>query len=301
MAVGDPDEDTITCAPVDQFADLLFARPRETFPISFGAASHVGRVRTRNEDHFAVVRLRRAVEIMRASLERDDLAVADTYSYAMVVADGMGGMKAGELASRMALQTMLELAGQATSWVMKITDPNAQQVRERIEAYVQRIQRTIYEHGRSDPAATDMGTTWTSAHLLGDEAVIVHLGDSRAYRIRDGQLGQITTDETLAQSFIDAGMDAKDVKRYGHILLNSFGGKKLEVSAQIHHLRFAPGDQLLLCSDGLTDMVPDQQIADELGKGRPPQEACDALVECALANGGKDNVTVVLALAQEPM
>ena len=299
--MGDPDEDTITCAPVDQFAELLFARPRETFPISFGAASHVGRVRTRNEDHFAVVRLRRAVEIMRASLERDDLAVADTYSYAMVIADGMGGMRTGELASRLALQTMLELAGQATSWVMKITDTNAQQVKERIEAYVQRIQQALFEHGRADPATAEMGTTWTSAHFLGGDAVIVHLGDSRAYRFRDGTLRQITTDETLAQSFIDAGMNADDVKRYGHILLNNFGGKKLEVHAQIHHLQFAPGEQLLLCSDGLTDMVSDEQIASMLLKHGTPQETCDELVQCALAGGGKDNVTVLLAAAQDPM
>jgi serine/threonine protein phosphatase PrpC len=299
--VGDPNEDTVSCAPVEQFAGTFFARPQETLPITFGAASHAGRVRSRNEDHFAVVRFRRAAEIMLASLERDDLAVADTYSYATVVADGMGGMRAGELASRLALQTMLDLAGQATSWVMKITDTNAQQVKERIEAYVQRIQQALFEHGRADPATAEMGTTWTSAHFLGSDAVIVHLGDSRAYRFRDGTLRQITTDETLAQSFIDAGMDADDVKRYGHILLNNFGGKKLEVHAQIHHLQFAPGDRLLLCSDGLTDMVSDEQIASELSQRDSSQDACDALVERALAGGGRDNVTVVLAAAQDPM
>ena len=105
--------------------------------------------------------------------------------------------------------------------------------------------------------------------------------------------------DTLAQSFIDAGMNADDVKRYGHILVNSFGGKKQEVHAQIHHLQFAPGEQLLLCSDGLTDMVTDEQIASELSKQRTPQAACDALVQCALDNGGKDNVTVLLASAQD--
>jgi protein phosphatase len=301
--VGDPNEDTdtVSCAPVEQFTGTFFARPQGAFGIAFAAASHVGLVRSRNEDHYAVVRFRRAAEIMLASLERDDLAVADTYSYAMVVADGMGGMRAGELASRLALQTMLELAGQATSWVMKITDLNAQQVKERIEAYVQRIHLALYEHGRADPATAEMGTTWTSAHFLGSDAVIVHLGDSRAYRFRDGELQQFTHDETLAQSFIDAGMKADDVKRYGHILLNSFGGKKLEVRAQIHHLQFAPGEQLLLCSDGLTDMVSDEKIASELSKPCAPQSACDALVECALANGGKDNVTVVLASAQKPI
>lgn len=300
--MGNPNESTTAYAPVEhQFADLFFDPTRSAWPIEFGSASHVGHRRTRNEDHFAIVRFHRGAEILNSSLQREQLSAKETYSHAMVVADGMGGMKAGELASRLALQTMLELAGQATSWVMKITDPNAQQIRERVEAYVQRVQQAIYEHGRADPATAEMGTTWTSAHILGEEAVVVHLGDSRAYRMRDGLLQQITTDETLAQSFIDAGMDADDVKQYSHILLNSFGGKSQEVSAQIHHVGLLPGDQLLLCSDGLTDMVSDEQIAAELGQRRKPQESCDALIQRALAAGGKDNVTLVLAVVQAPL
>jgi protein phosphatase len=213
----------------------------------------------------------------------------------MIVADGMGGMKSGELASRLALQTMLELAGQATSWVMKLTDPDDQQIEQRVEAYVQRIHATLCEYGQDDPQTAAMGTTWTSAHLLSGQTVIVHLGDSRAYLFRDGQLRQITRDQTLAQSLIDGGLDPESVSRFRHMLLNGLGGGNDEVHAAIHHLEFGPHDKLLLCTDGLTDMVADEEIAAVLRRHSAPQAACDRLVEQALANGGKDNVTVMLA------
>ncbi len=295
--MSDPREDTLVYPPAQGFADSFFAPPEPSVPVTFGAASHVGHVRSQNEDHYAVVRLRRTTEIVLASLSPEELAVPETSTHVMVVADGMGGMKSGELASRLALQTMLDLAGQATSWVMKLTDQDAQQIEQRVEAYVQRIHATLQEHGQSDPAKEDMGTTWTSAHLLGRSAVIVHLGDSRAYQFHEGQLRQITRDETMAQSFIDAGMDPDSVKKFGHILLNSFGGGEQTAVAKIHLLEFRTGDQLLLCSDGLTDMVSDEEIAAELRRHAAPQAACDALVSRALAHGGKDNVTVVLASA----
>ncbi len=114
---------------------------------------------------------------------------------------------------------------------------------------------------------------------------------------REARLEQITRDETMAQAFIDTGMEPDSVKRFSHILLNSFGGDNERVAAQIHQVSFGPEDKLLLCSDGLTDMVPENEIADVLQRHAAPQAACDALVSCALDHGGKDNVTVVRASA----
>ena len=291
------DKDTADYSPTQHFSEWFFAPVEASLPIEFGAASHVGNVRTRNEDHYAVFRLRRARELLLSSLTAEDLYVPDTCSYAMVVADGMGGMKSGEIASRLALQTMVELSGQATSWVMRLTDLDAQQIGQRVQAYLQRIHREIDAKGQSNPALENMGTTWTSAHLLGRDAVIVHLGDSRAYLLRDRELIRITHDETMAQRLIDAGMEPESVKRFRHILLNSIGGGNDRIRANIHHLKLDPTDQILLCSDGLTDMVPDAQLALELGRGATPQAACDTLIQRALENGGKDNVTVVVARA----
>ena len=109
------------------------------------------------------------------------------------------------------------------------------------------------------------------------------LGDSRAYRFRDGKLSQVTRDETMAQGLIDAGMDPDSVSKFNHVLVNSFGGGNENAVATIHSLDFDPDDSLLLCTDGLTDMVADDDIAKELGRHSTPQAACDALVELALA------------------
>ena len=291
----DPHADTALLSERQEFGDTFFAAPQSPLAATFGGASHVGRVRKQNEDHFAVIRRRRCIELLQASLAAEQLAVPDECAYAMVVADGMGGMKSGELASRMALQTMLELAGQATSWVMKLTDPAAQQIEQRVNAYVERVHATLREHGESDPSKADMGTTWTSAHLLGRDAVIVHLGDSRAYLFRDGRLRQITRDQTMAQALVDGGLSEKSVSKFRHIVLNSFGGGIEKAEATIHHLQLQPDDRLLLCTDGLPDMVHDDDIAAELNTHADPQSACDALIEQALTNGGKDNVTVVVA------
>lgn len=277
------------------FADAFFSSDPACGPISFGAASHIGKVRSRNEDHFAVFHRKRSHKVLMSSLPPDDLSIGDTHAYAMVVADGMGGMKSGELASRLALQTMVELAGQATSWVMKFTSLDAQQLEQRVDAYISRIQAVLREHGETNPEARTMGTTWTSAHFMGGHVMVVYIGDSRAYQFRDGRLRQITRDETMAQNFIDAGLDPESVKKFRHVLLNSLGAGENDARATVLPLQCLPGDQMLLCTDGLTEMVPDDEIALVLGSAASPQAACDVLIAMALENGGRDNVTAVLA------
>ena len=112
---------------------------------------------------------------------------------------------------------------------------------------------------------------------------------------REGKLHRITRDETMAQSLVDSGLPPESVDRFSHILLNSLGGGNEAARATIRQLALKSDDQLLLCSDGLTDMVSDEVISSELAGDRPSQITCDSLVARALENGGKDNVTVVLA------
>lgn len=297
MAMFDPEGDTGEFILGDRFADKFFDPSSHQLHFTFGAATHVGKVRTNNEDHYAVVKRRRSSELLFTNLLPGDLLLADDTAFAMIVADGMGGARFGELASRLALQRMFELAQQATSWVMKYTEPDVLQIRQRVEAYVQEIQGTMREYVDADPGLAGMGTTWTSAHLLPPHALVVHIGDSRAYHLHQGELRQITRDETMAQAFIDSGMPPESVRKFRHLLLNSLGGSNENVTAQIHQLQIEPKDQLLLCSDGLNDMVTDEQIATILNHAATPQAACDQLVSAALASGGRDNVTVVLASA----
>jgi serine/threonine protein phosphatase PrpC len=292
-------DDTVELIVGERFTEKFFAPASHCVHVEFGAVSHPGKVRPNNEDHFAIVRRRRTSELILSNLSHNELALADDSAYGMFVVDGMGGERFGELASQLALQTMFELAQQATSWVTKITDLEVQQIRQRVEAYVQRIQATLREYIDADPALAGMGTTWTSAHLLLPHAIVVHIGDSRAYLLHEGELHQVTRDETLAQAYIDSGMDPSHVRQFRHLLLNNLGDHQGNVSAQIHHFQIVPGDRLLLCTDGLTDMVTDDAIAAIVQQASTPQSACEKLLGAALGNGGKDNITVIVASASQ--
>lgn len=295
-AVSQPDNsDTADYPASEHFAATFFASDSAPLRYEFGAASHPGNVRPANEDHYAVLRRGRSCELVSTNLPMEPGELFHERIFAAVVADGMGGERFGELASRLALETMFQLAEKATSWVMKFTSFEAQQIRERVQAYVDEIQNTLQDYVQADPALAGMGTTWTSALCLGRDVLVVHIGDSRAYTLRQQELRQITHDETLAQAFVDAGKSPQEVKQFRHLLLNNLGGDKEKVHAQIHHVRLDIDDRLLLASDGLSDMVPDERISEILQQNASPQKAADELVEAALAGGGKDNVTVVVA------
>jgi protein phosphatase len=148
-----------------------------------------------------------------------------------------------------------------------------------------------------------MGTTLTLAASLGSDLVIAHVGASRAYLFRAGRLLHLTSDQTVAQLLADTGViRPEDVARHHarRVLTGSItaAGEKAEV--ELHHLKLVDGDQLLLCSDGLTEMVTDAEISAVLEKHEPAADACRALVELALEAGGKDNVTVLLGCYQIP-
>ena len=288
------DEDTVEFKIQKTFADQFFAPESPRFKLQPAAATHVGKVRRRNEDHHAVIRNTRSRQVLFSNLPKDSLTFPDDEVYGMVVADGIGGGASGDVASQLALITMLELASRATSWVMKMTDLEAQEIHQRVEAYVSEIQKTLRSYGRSDSELAGMGTTWTSAHVLGPHAIVVQIGDSRAYVYRDDELQLITRDQTLGQEMADAGMPEEEVRLFRHILTNSFGGDADEVQAEVYHLEIEPGNRLLLCTDGLSDMVDDSVIADVLAQQLEPQSTCDQLICRALDAGGKDNITVVL-------
>jgi serine/threonine protein phosphatase PrpC len=288
------DEDTVEFKTIESFADRFFAASAPQLKLQSAAATHVGKVRTRNEDHHAVIRNRRSREVLFTNLTKDGLSFPQDEVYTLVVADGIGGRASGDVASQLALRTMLELMGRATSWVMRITDMDTQQVHERVEAFVSEIQKTLRLHSEQDPNLSGMGTTWTSAHVFATGAIIVHIGDSRAYLFNGSELELITHDQTLGQNMADVGLPEQSASRFRNVLTNCFGGNKEDVQAEVYQTQFRSGDRLLLCTDGLSDMVTDTQIADILKSELVAQTACDRLVELALDAGGKDNITVVL-------
>lgn len=232
--------------------------------IDAAGASDVGRVRSRNEDAYLV----------------------GTRVFA--VADGLGGHAAGDLASATAIEPLSELDAHPPDDALVATLNTAvRDAHERVRAVA-----------AEDPGARrGMGTTLTAAGVDGDELVLAHVGDSRCYLLRDGALTQRTRDHTPVQEAIDAGrLDPRDAGAHParHVLAQAVG---LDDGISVDNrggLTLEAGDTVLLCSDGLTEMVADSAIADILGRGDDAETATRTLVDAALRAGGVDNVTTVV-------
>jgi protein phosphatase len=287
-------------ADTDEFpagADLFakhFGPSPPPVGVRFGARSHPGLVRDKNEDHFLVVERHRSRSVLLTNLPEGYLRQADDVAYILTVTDGVGGAACGELASMLALRSAWDQAPGAIKWSWIITDREIEDLRERVGLVFQRINQALFQRIEEEPACAGMATTLTGVYTVGPEAFVAHVGDSRAYLFHDGQLTQLTRDHTLAQQCLDAGLPVASRSWY-HQLTNYLGGGEPAAQVEFHHFRLGDGDQLLLCTDGLTDLVRNEEVAEILGRPSHPQETAQALVDRALARGGKDNVTVVLA------
>jgi serine/threonine protein phosphatase PrpC len=266
----------------------------DTVTVQCGAATHQGKVRSRNEDHYVVVRRKRLREIVATNVSLEKLDVPQDEAYTLIVADGCGGEGFGHLASQLAIRTVWESAGRAASWLMNLSDADADQINQRVTAYAKLIQQAFLAHTHDDPRLAGMSTTWTCAYLTDWDAIVAHVGDSRAYHGRQGRLEQITRDHTLAEELLRSGASPGDVARFRNVLTRAFGGDGEEVVPDVHQIQLRDGDALLLCSDGLTAVVQDAEIASLVFSHVEPQVACDKLIELALDRGGPDNITVVL-------
>jgi PPM family protein phosphatase len=286
--------------------ELEFPRTISTsVHIDVAALSDKGKVRERNEDHFFVARGGRHFTTLITNVPSGDIpSQFGETAYLMIVADGMGGHMGGEVASRMAIATLINILFHVPDWILRLDDAHAQKVMERAVARYQQVHEALQKKARLDPQLEGMGTTMTAALSMGDDLFVTQVGDSRAYRFRDGTLELLTRDQTYAQQLADKGqIDQRDVAhhRLRNVLTSALGGSQKDVRVEIRRWKLADGDRLLLCSDGLTDMIDDVGIADVLGRETRSDQACQRLVECALANGGKDNVTVVLARYSVPV
>jgi protein phosphatase len=268
--------------------------------VDFGALTHVGKVRTNNEDHYLVGRLGRSIEPLMTNVPADELPgrLAE-YGYAMLVADGMGGAAAGEVASRMAISLLLSVVADTAKYMRRrIDEAEARAVMDRLVGYYDKIHSALAQQAEADSALHGMGTTLTVAYSFCSDLFVAHVGDSRAYLFRQGRLHQLTRDQTLAQELADRGEippEAVARHRFKHVLTNVLGGRSDRLETQILQFRLANLDRLLLCSDGLTDMVDDASIAEVLRRTEDSNGACRELVDLALAAGGRDNITVLLA------
>ena len=275
-----------------------FEPPSALVRAEIGARSHRGRVRQENEDHYLVLRFGRHQETLFTSLSMRDVATRfDEGAYAAVIADGIGGGGAGAVAARVAVSTLLQLALRFGQWNMRVDPQTAGEIMERLEWLYRRTHEAVLTRRLPHDELARIATTLTAFHSVGADLFVTHVGHSRCYLFRNGELTQLTSDHTLRERLTiaphpaDVGEAMEDLK---HILTDLIGARS-NPDVAVEHFQLANNDCLLLCTNGLTDMVQDEAIADVLASRRAPLEQCDQLVDLALANGGEDNVTVVLA------
>ncbi len=253
--------------------------------------SDVGRVRTRNEDQFVVAAYTPELRLLSTGLERDvkqpgqarideDLLVA--------VADGMGGHGGGDVASRLAIEAVIDAFAPSPPETWSV------------EAFVERIKMAVREAEKRLDAATsgnpNMGTTLTVAVVTGHEVFIGHAGDSRAYRLHDGVLEQLTTDHSLAEQLRDEfdGISADPSSPMHNILYNALqANSPRPAHIDVLHAEFGGGDGLVLCSDGLIKELDPDQITRILSEPGDIEDRLDRLVASAKDAGGTDNITAV--------
>jgi PPM family protein phosphatase len=272
--------------------------------VDLAALSDRGLVRSANEDHYLVMRFSRTLETLLTSLPADQApARSDEAGYGLLVADGVGGAAAGETASRLAISTLIGHVLHTPDWIMRDEEADVEQVMQRFAERFRHIHAALRDQGSADPALAGMGTTMTLACSLGASVVIGHVGDSRVYLFHGGRLHQLTRDHTYVQALMDLGqLSAEEAARHPlrHVLTRSLGGSGAGAEGDFQRAHLADGDQLLLCTDGLTNMVDDAAIGSVLGAAPSANDACKILVAKALEKGGKDNVTVALARYRFP-
>ena len=235
----------------------------------YAAKTHVGLVRQLNEDSYALV------------TDHEQFGVA-------IVADGMGGHLAGEVASALAIQAVVTHVKETSD---RDDDPS-----DRLMEAIQRANQIVYEHANSSDGLNGMGTTLISTLFNGEHIYLGHIGDSRAYLFQSGELRQLTDDHTLVNELYKNGQITAEeaIHHPQRNIVTRAVGTDPHVAADLLHIEWAEGDILLICSDGLTNMVEASEMQEILRHDEALESKADRLVQQALAAGGHDNITVVM-------
>lgn len=271
----------------------------EGIDVDVRGRTDIGRVRRQNQDQFLVAALHKVIDIHDTSLPESYRSRFDSGARALLflVADGVGGGPGGEIASSLTLDGIMRYVTNSMRCFYKLDQVASGDLMHELASSVQESHIRVRAESEHDPDMAGMATTVTMAHILWPRAYIVHIGDSRCYRFRDGQLQQVTRDQTMSQALVDSGaMTAEQAAAspYASMLTQAVGGSD-ELEPALSQLDLAAGDVLLMCTDGLTKHVSTTAIARIL-QDRPSAEAASAaLVEAALAGGGTDNVTALVA------
>jgi len=269
----------------------MFGRPSKPIKVGVFAKTDLGRTRDHNEDRFLVADLTRREASLLPDVRDHDVGARGSL---FVVADGMGGAAAGEVASEMATETIYRQMVRAWGGEREATP---QRFAYRLKEALEVANGHIHAYAKAHPEVRGMGTTTTAVGVLGDHFYLTQVGDSRAYLIRNGQAVQLTRDQSLMQRLVEAGElteeeAAKSERR--NIILQALG-PDARVKVDLTHQEVRRGDILVLCSDGLSGQVKREEIAEIVSRERDLPAAADKLIALANERGGPDNITVVVA------
>jgi protein phosphatase len=280
-------------------------KPRDSDIDAYGL-THPGKVREVNEDHFLIAALTKHVRVERTSLTSDaplQMEPERLASLAMV-ADGVGKGGGGEEASRVALQAISEYVARSTDAFFAAYNAEAEdpEVLSRVLTVAAlECHASLLERAEQDPEHRRFGTTLTLWFGLWPHAYLLQVGDSRGYMYRDGELTQISRDQTMAQELVDQGVmtrtDAAGT-RWAHVLSSAIGGQ--DAAPVVNRITRDWGTIILLCSDGLTKHVSDEKIADRLSNLKSAKQTCEELLQDALDGGGSDNITLIIGRTIKP-
>lgn len=266
--------------------------------LSISGATSIGHVRSENEDSFIVAKYDQSGNITEYGESMLSSIYCDGTSVLIAVADGLGGHAGGAIASRATIGSISTFVKQQIERGQLNETPH----REIFTEAVQACHREVSQMGLSQPGLEEMASTLTAGWIARDYLYVIHVGDSRAYLLRRGDLRQLTTDHTLANRIAQGLSDEVDKEmysRWSNVLWNTIGGSKQSPDAEITVQELIPGDQILFCTDGLSNSLDEQDIQRLLTQLSKPTDQCQELVGLANQLGGRDNITAVVLQVHE--
>jgi len=284
-----------------RFNPRVATKPTQAFTVQSFGLTDTGRVRQSNEDHFVIVELARTLHVHGTNIPQAESQYSHHRGHIFIVADGMGGHRAGEVASAL---TVVTIEGFLLNTLNRFTNLQASEEHNVMQEFQQAVHQAdtkVFEEASLHPELLGMGTTLTMAFAVNWRLFIAHAGDSRCYLFSKNELHQMTQDHTLVADLVRQGvLSATEASRHPsrHVVTNILGGVEPGVQVELHRLDLEPDDYILMCSDGLTEMVSDDRIAAALREEKDPQKICERLVAEANENGGRDNITVVVGTFQ---
>ncbi len=262
--------------------------------LDLAGRTDVGKVRERNEDQFVIAHLGRwlAVEQTSIGVPRELTSPQGTL---LVVADGMGGQGGGNVASAVAMDSFVEHSLLEMPWLTSGSPEGDRMLSADVSRFLVACQEHLHAVAERKHLPPRLGTTLTAAYVQGSRLTVVHVGDTRAYLLREGALTRLTHDHTLGAAMAEAAGNPQAGEHLSHVLVNAIGGNDEKPRAEIVSMDLRAADRLLLCSDGLHGTIDDTRVCEILAGAANARAAVDALLEAVITRGAPDNVTAVVA------